>query len=213
MKTAKDRRTRLVQWTRRRASVCLGCVSDGAPLTSSVSCVAMKIFAAMLLLVATVAYGGDTWKSVDEGFRMMVPETWQKLNVRGIDSHVGAYKSETTDLEFDEVFGLGYTAERAQAAIEEYKKKEANPKLLKPGEEIWHVGGRIARFSSGTADPKVYGKRRFSNVAELHVPYAGKPGYLSIYILYKCEKDLPTARRVLQSLEWKPKSSPKSGSK
>jgi len=167
--------------------------------------VAMKIFAATLQFVATVAHGAESWKSVDEGFHMLVPTNWQRLDVRGIDSHVGAYKSETTDLEFDEVFGLGYTTNKSQAAIDKYKKKEANPKLLEEGEEIWHVDGRIARFWSGKVDPKVYGNRRFSNVAELHVPYAGEPGYLSIFILYKSEKDLPAARRVLQSLKWRPR--------
>lgn len=164
----------------------------------------MKAPAAILfLLVAFLAQAEDGWKTVDEGFRMNVPVGWQKQKVQPIDSNCGTYNAATADLEFDEVFGLGYTAEKAQTLIDDLKKKEANPKLLGPGEEVWHVAGRIARFWVGKVDSKVYGKRRFSNVADLRVPYAREPGYLSIYILYKSDKDLPTVRRVLQSLEWK----------
>jgi hypothetical protein len=162
-----------------------------------------------LLLIACFTYAQDGWKTVDEGFRMTIPVRWEKQKVQPIDSNCGSYKAQTADLEFDEVFGLGYTAERAQASIDDLKKKDANPKLLTTGEEVWHVDGRIARFWAGRVDPKVYGKRRFSNVATLHVPYAGQPGYLSIYILYKSDKDLATVRRVLESLEWKKQSATK----
>jgi hypothetical protein len=169
--------------------------------------ITMKPCLAILFLIAiSLVQAEDGWKTVDEGFRMTIPVSWQKQKVQPIDSNCGTYKAATADLEFDEVFGLGHTAERSQASIEELQKKEADPKLLKPGEEVWHVGGRIARFWSGEVDKKVYGERRFSNVASLHVPYAGEPGYLSIFILYESDKDLPTVRRVLQSLEWKKKS-------
>ena len=174
----------------------------------------MKAFAiTAFLLVVSLAHAKDGWKTVDEGFRMTVPVSWQKQKVQPFDSNCGTYRAATADLEFDEVFGLGYTVEKGQALIDDLKKKETNPKLLKPGEEIWHVDGRIARFWAGKVDPKVYGKQRFSNVADLHVPYAGEPGYLSIYILYKSDKDLPTVRRVLQSLEWKKKGPNKPGKK
>jgi hypothetical protein len=54
MKAGTDRRTRLVQWTRRRISVCVGCVRDGAPLTSDVGCKHMRtcLILAFLLLWA-----------------------------------------------------------------------------------------------------------------------------------------------------------------
>src|SRR5689334_2737061 len=105
----------------------------------------MKSFAiAILALVVPLARAEDGWKTVDEGFRMTVPVSWEKQKVQPIDSNCGTYKADTADLEFDEVYHLGYTAERSKALIDELKKKEANPKLLKPGEEIWHVGGRIA---------------------------------------------------------------------
>ena len=160
----------------------------------------------VLLLITSFAYAEDGWKTVDEGFCVTMPVSWQKQKVQPIDSNCGTYKAKTSDLEFDEVFGLGYTAEKAQSLIDELKKKEANPKLLKAGEEVWHVDGRIAHFWAGKLDPKEYGKRRFSNVASLHVPYAGEPGYLSIYIIYKSGEDLPTVKRVLRSIEWKKKS-------
>ncbi len=164
----------------------------------------MKTFVAItLLLIASIVHGENSWKMVDEGFCMTIPQGWNKQKVQPIDSNCGTYKAETADLEFDEVFGFGYTAEKAQAQIDELKKEQVDSKLLKAGEEVWHIDGRIARFWIGKVDPKVYGKRRFSNVAELFVPYAGQAGYLSIFILYKGDKDLPTVRRVLQSIKWK----------
>jgi hypothetical protein len=167
----------------------------------------MRTSAAILFLfAAALVQPDDQWKTVDEGFRMTIPVSWQKQKVQPIDSNCGTYKGVTADLEFDEVFGLGYTVEESQAAIDDLVKKESDPKLLNPGEEVWHVDGRIARFWAGKADPKVYGERRFSNVARLHVPYAGEPGYLSIYILYESDKDLPTVRQVLRSLEWHKRS-------
>jgi len=164
----------------------------------------MKTSAIIVLLLATFfVQAKEAWKTVDEGFLIKIPASWQKQKLHPIDSNCGAYKAATADLEFDEVIGLGYTAEKAQASIDDLKKKEADPKLLSPGEEVWHVDGRIARFWAEKVDPKVYGKRRFSNVARLHVPYAGQPGYLMVFILYKSDKDLPTVRQVLKSVEWK----------
>jgi len=144
----------------------------------------------------------EGWRTVDVGFRMTIPSNWQKEKVQGIDSNVGTYTADTATLEFDEVY-MSYTAEKAQAVIAELKKKEADSKLLKPGEDIWHIDGRIADFMIGEVDPKQNGERRFSNVAELFVPYPGQSGYLSISIYYQSEQDLPTVRRVLRSIEWK----------
>jgi hypothetical protein len=158
--------------------------------------------AIIFLMDAPFTYAEKGWKTVDEGFLMTIPVNWQKENARPIDSNAGIYKADTADLEFDEVFRLGYTEQKSRTQIDNLKKKEANPKLLEPGEEIWHVDGRIAHFWNGKFDPAVYGQRRFSNVAHLHVPYAGQPGYLSIDILYKGQKDLSTVRRVLKSVQW-----------
>jgi hypothetical protein len=135
---------------------------------------------------------------------MAVPADWEKVDVQGIDSHVGAYHGETADLEFDDVgvfFGPSPTKE-SKKAIKEFRRKEAHPKLLKPGEEIWHVDGRIALFWSGKADPNENGVRRFSNVAWLDIPYSDSRGYLYISIFYRSEEELPMVRRVLKSLEW-----------
>jgi hypothetical protein len=166
----------------------------------------MKTFALTLLLfVSLVARAEDAWKTNNEGFHFATPVTWEKQDVQGIDSHVGAYKGPTADLEFDEVFGLDYTKEKARTMIDELKKKEADTKLLRTGEEVWHVDGRICSFRSGESDPNVYGKRRFTNVASLFVPYAEGDGYLSVLVFYQSNADLPTVRRVLQSIEWKKK--------
>ncbi len=152
-----------------------------------------------------LVHAEERWKVIDEGFKLKVPIDWKKQKLQPIDSNAGAYKSARADLEFDELFGLGYTTNKSQSAINELRKKEANPKLLKPGEEVWRVQGRLASFRCGKVDPKVYGHRRFTNVAGLFIPYEGKAGYLSIDVLYKSEQDLPTVRRVLQSVDWKPK--------
>ncbi len=169
-----------------------------------------SIAIATYLLVGVFAVHADThWKIADEGFFISMPTNWIKRTVHGIDSHVGAYKSDSTDLEFDGVVGLGYTIAKSQAKIDELKKKEANPKLLSPDEEVWHIDGKICAFYFGKADTKVYGKRRFTNVAELFVPFAGEPAYLSVFIFYQSEKDLPTVRQVLKSIRWKKKDANK----
>jgi hypothetical protein len=159
----------------------------------------------VLLLTACSTLPEERWKKVDEGFSFTIPVDWRKEKVKCYDSNCGTYKGKTAEFDFDEVFDLGYTVAKAQSSIDGLKQKEVDPKLLKPGEEVWHVDGRIAHFTAGNLDPEKYGKRRFSHVATLHVPYAGRPAYLFIYIIYKSEKDLVTVRRVLQSIEWKKK--------
>jgi hypothetical protein len=171
----------------------------------------MKPIRAILLSVVLAvcsAQAADRWKTVEDGFRLTIPWDWQKKKVQGIDSHVGEYRGKTAYLEFDEVFGLGYTNERAQKVIADLKSKEADPKLLSAGEEVWHVDGRIARFSIGAADPTVYGNREFKNVATLFVPYEGEGGYLHVLIFYESEKDVAVTRRILRSFEWKKKAQP-----
>jgi len=155
-------------------------------------------------LLTLIAHAEEQWKVIDEGFLLTVPLDWQKQPVQPIDSNAGIYKSERTDLEFDEYFEFGGSTKHSQKAIDDLKKKEANPNLLKPNEEVWHVRGRLADFWNGNVDPKIYGQRRFSNVASLFIPYKGHKGqaaYLNSYILYKSEEDLPTVRRVLESVE------------
>ena len=141
------------------------------------------------------------WRTVDVGFRMTIPSNWQKEKVYPIDSNCGTYTSDKTCLDFDEVH-IGYTAERAQAAIDKLKKKEADKTLLNIDEEIWRVRGRIADFRLRKTDASPNGPQPFSNIATLVVPYSDKPGYLSIRIQFKSEDDLPTVRRVLKSVEW-----------
>lgn len=110
------------------------------------------------------------------------------MKPRPFDSNAGSYKGQRADLEFDEVFGLGYTAKKAEQKLQELERKRSNPKLLRKGEEIWRVDGRLADFWNDKVDPKVYGQRRFTNVATLFIPYRGEDGYLHIYILYQSER-------------------------
>src|SRR5436853_2202696 len=148
------------------------CLQSSSLVRSLGRWITIKTFNTFLclgLFAACSTISEDRWKTVDEGFRMTMPSGWRRQKAQPIDSNCGIYRAERVDLEFDEVFGLGYTAEKARAAIEDLKKKETNPQLLKPGEEIWYVDGRIARFWIGKADKKEYGERRFSNVAQLHV--------------------------------------------
>lgn len=171
----------------------------------------MKISHIILFLTCfavCAAQGENRWKTVSEGFRLTIPWEWQKEKRRGIDSHVGKYRGKTAYLEFDEVYGLGYTNENALRFIEELKKKEADSKLLVPGEEVWHVNGKIAHFTRGNTDPKIYGDREFKNVAALFVPYEGEEGYLHVMIFYESDKDLPVIRRILASIEWEKKPTP-----
>ena len=163
----------------------------------------MKIPTAIaLLLVVAFVHAEECWKVVDEGFRLTIPDSWQKKEVKGIDSHCGSYSGNSADMEFDEVDSLLCPVEAARSFVDELKKKDADPKMLEPNEEIWHIDGRIARFCAEKADPEVYGKRRFSNVARLEVSYADEGGSLRVLIFYKDDKDLPTARKVLQSIVW-----------
>jgi hypothetical protein len=144
----------------------------------------------------------DGWRTVDVGFRMTIPSNWKKEKVYPIDSNCGTYRADTACLDFDEVY-IGYTIEKSQTAVATLKAKEADPKLLNLGEEIWHVDGRIADFSVGRTDPQQYGQGRLPNVAELFVPYPSQAGYLSIQIFFQSEPDLPAVRRVLHSIGWK----------
>lgn len=169
----------------------------------------MKLTAFIVpLLIATTVLGAEQpWRKIDEGFQFLVPPDWAQSKVQGIDSHVGVYRGTSAYLEFDEVFGLGYTNEKGEKVIDDLKRKEADTKLLKPGEEVWHVDGRIARFTFSKVDPKVFGQREYSNVASLFIPYDGRAGYLSVHLFYAGEDYLPTVRRILKSFTW-PRKSP-----
>jgi hypothetical protein len=155
-----------------------------------------------------VAPTGDSrWLKVDEGFQFLMPADWKDKEARGIDSHVGRYAGPRAYLEFDELFGLGHTVERSQKVIDDLKRKEADPKLLKAGEVVWHVDGRIALFTSSKVDQKTFGNREYPNVASLYVPYEGQPGYLSVHVFYADDEYFETVSQILRSFRW-PKKGP-----
>jgi len=147
------------------------------------------------------------WLKVDEGFHFLIPSDWKNMDARGIDSHVGRYEGPRAYLVFDELFGLGYTVERSREAVTDLLKKEADGRLLKAGEEVWRVDGRIAHFTFSKVDASTYGNREHQNVATLFVPYDGQAGYLSVQLFYADEDYLPTVRLILRSLTW-PKKGP-----
>jgi len=163
------------------------------------------------LLISSTVVGAETkWSRIDEGFQFLIPPDWKQEKVQGIDSHVGRFCGDNAYLEFDEVFGLGYSKTKTREVIEDLKKKERDAKLLCSGEEVWYVDGRIACFTFSKVDPKVFGRRGYSNVASLFVPYEGEDGYLSVHLFYASEDYLPTARRLLKTFTWPKTRSPTS---
>lgn len=113
---------------------------------------------------------GIDWKVADEGsFRITIPPDWQKMESRGIDSHVGRYDGQNAILVFDEVFGLGLTANETSESIEKLKERRADSKRLRFGEEVWQIQGRFASFSLSHLEARLRVHWPFLNVAELHV--------------------------------------------
>jgi hypothetical protein len=125
------------------------------------------------------------------------------MESRGIDSHVGRYDGQNAILVFDEVFGLGLTANETSESIEKLKERRADSKRLRFGEEVWQIQGRFASFSLSHLEARLRVHWPFLNVAELHVPYERQAGYLSVTVIYRSADDLPTVRRVLRSILWK----------
>ena len=83
-----------------------------------------------------------------------------------------------------------------------YIKLTGSTKLLKAGEVVWHVDGRIALFSASKVDQKTFGNREYSNVASLSVPYDGQAGYLSVHVFYADDDYLETVSEILRSFTW-----------
>jgi hypothetical protein len=172
----------------------------------------LQVFTLLCIgLIATHGISADDskWKQIDEGFQFKIPTDWKKKKVQGTDSHVGYYFGQTAYLEFDEVEGLGFTAQKSNAKVAELKRKKADSKLLSPGEEIWDIDNRLASFVKEKANPEIYGKREYKNVVRLFVPCEGKPECLSILVFFKSDKDLPKVRTIFQSLKWPNPKSPK----
>lgn len=136
-------------------------------------------------------FGADGWRQVDEGgFRFEIPADWEKKEVQGIDSHVGSYDGLQGRLDFDQEFGY-YIANGLRRSVENMKEKDANPKLLEPGEEIWRIDGHLARFTSS------------SNHAKIYIPNEKEQWTLSIRIAFANEEFFATARRILSSIKIK----------
>ena len=156
----------------------------------------------------------EKWKTIDLGFRISVPSEWQEEKLQGVDSHVGRINGVGAYLEFDENFGMFQRFEErrkelVQERISEMKRQAWYPSFLMKGKEIWHVDGRIARFTFSTVDPKKFGTRPYRNVATISVPYDDPPRYggLQVLVFYENEDFLPTIRQILRSLKW-PKREP-----
>jgi hypothetical protein len=166
---------------------------------------AVLIVMSLPLLCLAQAAEEAQWKTVDEGFRMTIPVSWQKKIRQPIDSNCGTYTAKSAELEFDEYFNLGAPHDHNAPGIAKLKEMAANPTQLKPGVKIVHVGGRLGRLSIGPVDPKIYGERRFPMVASLLVLYEDEPAHLVVRVFFTSDDDFTNARRVLSSIEWKKK--------
>ena len=149
----------------------------------------IPLFVLGLIWSGVISRADDKWVEVNEGFRFELPSDWTKKEVRAIDSHQGRYEGAAGHLWFDRELGF-YTADAAREAIQEMKAKEANPKLLMPGEEIWRIDGRLVHFRSS------------GNVVSLFVPCEERFWILSIEVTFYNPGFLPSARRILRSFKF-----------
>lgn len=158
---------------------------------------------------------------VHDNFSFRLPPDWRKveakkpkskfgpvIEIQTIDSrHVGEYRGKNASLEFlegDTIFVQGGTTdpEGLQLDIGQWKKKEANPKLLDAGEEIWRINGRVAQVVFKKTDLYTHELRGFANLARLSMIKEDGASALAFQVFYKSDKELPIVRKILQSINW-----------
>ena len=135
---------------------------------------------------------------------MEIPSWLHKVKVRGIDSHVGEYRSTKMRLDFDEVFGLGYTPEKGKARHEEFARRfEASPQDETSRDFIYRVGQMYAHLT--IREDEKYLKAGFpgKNLLELYIPNPGG-AYLYLSIAYRDQSNAETALHIAKSILFKP---------
>jgi len=167
----------------------------------------LRLSLIVLLVVVASAAAGDNWRRVDaESFSLLVPATWKKLDAQGIDSHVIDYAAEGFKCECDEGAANLLSKESALAEIEDLKKKETDPKLLKRDEHIEKIQGRYA-ITSVEKEARYVAYGGYENLAQLYVPYESG-GYVAVRVFFRDLTDLQVALRIIRSIEWKRQNPP-----
>jgi hypothetical protein len=146
----------------------------------------------------------NEWQKADEGsFTFDSPKWLVKQVVHPIDSHCGKYSSSQMQFDFDEVHGLGYTKEKAQAKQSEFEKAFGQQKGEPTGSQFYlKLGKRYASVSVGADEKWVKWHYPGKYCVEFFSPDT-RGGYLSIWITYKDEKDTDTALRIVKSVQTK----------
>jgi len=139
----------------------------------------------------------SSWHTADEGtFTVEIPTWLQKQEVHPIDSHCGEYRSPWMRLDFDELYGLGFTPEKGTALHDQFARKfESTPQGESSKEFIKRVGNRFARFKVGDGNPGAF-------VVDVYIPDK-RGGYLSLWITYPDPADTETALRIAKSITFK----------
>ena len=134
---------------------------------------------------------------------MEIPTSLHKVKVQGFDSHVGLYRSHNMRLDFDEVFGLGYTPQMGKERQEEFARRlETSPQDETSTNFIYRVGRRYAQVT--LRDDEKYLKAGFpgKHIVDVHIPDPGG-AYLSLTIVYGDLRDAETALRIAKSIHLK----------
>jgi hypothetical protein len=168
------------------------------------------ILAFALSSFATVCLCGasstNDWYNADEGsFTFQIPKLLAKQVIHPIDSHCGRYSSPTMQLDFDEVHGLGYTKKEA---LERQSKFEAEYGSQKDSPNKSHFIIRLAkRYASvdiGADEKWIKWQYPGKYAVEFFCPDpAGRtPGYLSILVTFKNQKDTDKALSIIESVKF-----------
>lgn len=143
-----------------------------------------------------------SWSLADEGtFTFLHPPDLQKQHVRCFDSHCGEYKSHQIELNFDEVIGLGITANDAQRRHDRLAAKFAKNPRPDASTLIRNMNGRYIEISWDHRELRVDAPKP-PDAAERRNNYGS---YLVVLIRFSNKADLETALQIANSLEFKTK--------
>lgn len=184
------------------------CKTKKARINSNVRKEAIYIvLSAMLLLLAGCSSppkGEACWRTADEGsFTLEIPTWLRKVNGQGMDSHVGQYCSPGLWLDFDEVYGLGYTREEAKARHDKFARAfKISVQDENSSEFIKQIGDRYARYKIGRDKKWVNSGYPGEYAVEVFVPDV-RGGYLSVWITYSDPSYREIAVKIGESIKFK----------
>lgn len=146
----------------------------------------------------------NDWIKADEGsFTFEVPTSLKRQAVQPIDSHCGEYLAGRMRLDFDEVHGLGYTKQIAQAKHDELERDYAKQHdATNTSKFLLKLGKRYARITAGS--DKKWVKEGYPGKYAVKFFCPDPAGsYLSISITYQDEKETDIALRIIKSVQVK----------